>query len=235
MIYKNLFQHLNDSKWHDLLNGESHKPYFRDLEDQVFKAYQHKTVYPAFEDVFSALNKTSFDDIKVVIIGQDPYHGPNQAHGLSFSVLCHKLPPSLKNIYKELFSDLNIPPASTGNLSPWAKQGVLLLNASLTVEASKANSHKKYGWAKLTDKMIQLINDEKENVVFILWGNFAQKKAHFIDENKHFVIRDVHPSPLSASRGFLGSKPFSRTNDYLKSKGLGPINWALEPAELSLI
>lgn len=235
MIKNNILNYLTEPIWHKLLAPECSKPYFASLNQQVNDAYSNAIVYPKKEDIFNALNMTPFDNIKVVILGQDPYHGPNQAHGLSFSVLCEKLPPSLKNIYKELMADLNITPATRGDLTAWANQGILLLNATLTVEASKANSHKKFGWSYFTDKIIQLINDEKDHVVFILWGNFAQKKASYINEDKHLVIRDVHPSPLSASRGFFESKPFSKTNHYLTSQNLQPINWDLNTDEISLI
>lgn len=185
-----------------------------------------KKIYPEGENYFAALNLTPFFKVKVVIVGQDPYHGPGQAHGLSFSVPDGvRFPPSLLNIFKELRDDLGIAIPATGSLRKWANEGVLLLNAVLTVEEGKAASHQGKGWEEFTDKIIHLLNDERENLVFILWGAYAQKKAAFVDREKHLVIQSVHPSPLSAHRGFLGSKPFSKANDYLQSKGLTPINW----------
>lgn len=187
-----------------------------------------KKIYPEGKNYFAALNLTPFSKVKVVIVGQDPYHGPGQAHGLSFSVPEGvRLPPSLLNIFKELRDDLGIAIPSTGSLLKWANEGVLLLNAVLTVEDGKAAAHQGKGWEEFTDKIIHVLNDEKENLVFILWGSYAQKKAAFVDRNKHLVIESVHPSPLSAHRGFFSTKPFSRTNEYLRSKGIGPINWDL--------
>lgn len=187
-----------------------------------------KSIFPPGPDIFAALDRTPFDQVKVVILGQDPYHGPGQAHGLSFSVKPGvPFPPSLQNIFKELKDDLKSATPQTGDLSKWAEQGVLLLNAALTVEESRPLSHQGRGWEEFTDKVIHAINDEKEGVVFILWGAFAQRKAQFVDRKKHFVIESAHPSPLSAYRGFLGSKPFSRTNDYLTSIGKDPIDWTL--------
>lgn len=185
-----------------------------------------KKIYPACNDYFAALNLTSFDQVKVVIVGQDPYHGPGQAHGLCFSV-CEgvRLPPSLLNIFKELRDDMGVPIPQSGSLTKWAKQGVLLLNAVLTVEEGKAAAHQGKGWEEFTDKIIHVLNDEKENLVFILWGSYAQKKAAFVDRKKHYVIESVHPSPLSAHRGFFGTKPFSKTNSFLRSKGIPEIDW----------
>ena len=218
-----------DVSWKEVLKNEFEKDYFKILTDFVRNEYKTKTIYPLASKIFSAFDYTPFDDVKVVLIGQDPYHGIGQANGLSFSVADGiKLPPSLQNIYKELNDDLGIGVSTSGNLETWAKQGVLLLNATLTVEASKAGSHQKKGWEIFTDAVIQKLSDQKENLVFILWGAYAQKKGANIDRNKHFVIESAHPSPLGAYRGFWGSKPFSKTNDFLKSKNLQPINWEIK-------
>lgn len=188
-----------------------------------------KQHYPCSSDIFKAIELTPFEKIKVVIIGQDPYHGEKQANGLAFSVYKDiKIPPSLKNIYKELNSDLGIPIATHGDLTKWAKGGVLLLNSILTVEPHKPASHRNIGWEEYTDRIVKRINDEKENIVFILWGNYAQEKGKYIDENKHLVIRSPHPSPFSARKGFFGSKPFSKCNGYLKEKGIEEIDWEIE-------
>lgn len=185
-----------------------------------------KITYPNDDLIFNAFNSTPLNKVKVVILGQDPYHGPMQAHGLSFSVLSGvTIPPSLKNIYKEIERDLQLKMPKHGCLQSWADQGVLLLNATLTVEQAKAGSHQKKGWEHFTDKAIQIVNDRCENVVFLLWGNYAQKKGQLIDSNKHYVIKSPHPSPLSAHRGFLGNNHFSLTNDYLKAEGKEPIDW----------
>jgi uracil-DNA glycosylase len=190
-----------------------------------------KTIYPRGKEFFAALNHTPFENVKVVILGQDPYHGPEQAHGLCFSVRPGvQVPPSLQNIYKELKTDLGIEPPNHGCLTHWADQGVLLLNATLSVEAGKAGSHQKRGWEAFTDKIIDTLNRERESIVFVLWGSYAQKKGEFIDTKKHLVIRCVHPSPLSAHRGFFGSKPFSKINKYLSLKGKKPIDWSLPPS-----
>ncbi len=228
MEFENI-KNLIPKDWQEILKEEFEKEYFAELAKKVLLDYEEKEIFPPKEEIFNALNFTKFDKVKIVIIGQDPYHDYNQAHGLSFSVPKNqqKIPPSLKNIYKELKSDLNIPIAKNGNLIKWAEQGILLLNATLTVEAHKANSHQKYGWDIFTDKIIEKISEEKENVVFVLWGNFAQKKECLIDENKHKIISDIHPSPLSASRGFFGSKPFSKINNYLESKNKEIIDWDL--------
>lgn len=215
-----------ETSWGDVLKDEFEKPYFKELLKFVDLEYETNTIYPPKEKIFAAFDSTPFNDVKVVILGQDPYHGPNQANGLSFSVNEGvKLPPSLQNIYKELNADLGNEISTSGDLSDWAKQGVLLLNATLTVEASKAGSHQKKGWEDFTDKVIESLADNRENIVFILWGSYAQKKGKKIDRDKHFVIETVHPSPLSVYRGFWDSKPFSKTNDYLKSKNIQPINW----------
>lgn len=199
---------------------------FQQFTAQLEQAYTRETIYPDARNVYEAFRLTPFNQVKVVILGQDPYHQPGQAHGLSFSVQSGvKLPPSLRNIYKELQSDLDIQPATHGNLTAWAKQGVLLLNAVLTVPDSQANAHKGKGWEALTDAAIAALNEKETPVVFILWGNSAKAKRTLIDEHKHFVLTSAHPSPLSASRGFFGSKPFSQTNDLLESSGQTPIDW----------
>ena len=204
-------------------------PYMEELRTFLLhEEKEGKSIYPPSENIFAAFNLTPFDQVKLVILGQDPYHGPDQAHGLCFSVKPGvKLPPSLVNIFKELKEDLGILPPGHGCLDAWARQGVLLLNNVLTVEDGKAGSHHLKGWEKLTDKIIDLLNEKKENLVFILWGSPAQKKAQKVDEKKHFIIKSVHPSPLSSYRGFFGSKPFSQANNFLISKGLEPINWSL--------
>lgn len=214
--------------WQALLAPEFDQPYMEAL--QAFLSAEQalgKIIYPSAEQIFTAFHLTPLNNVKVVILGQDPYHGPDQAHGLSFSVPASikKLPPSLKNIYKELNSDLGIPIAVTGDLTPWARQGVLLLNAMLTVEQKKAGSHQKQGWETFTNKVIELLSEHCENLVFVLWGAYAQKKEILIDTNKHLVLKGIHPSPLSAHRGFFGSKPFSLINQYLTSKGKTAINW----------
>ncbi len=218
-----------ENGWKEKLLPEFQKEYMKSLNSFLADEYASgKTIYPKENEVFQALNKTDFKDVKVVIIGQDPYHGPGQAHGMCFSVKPGvKIPPSLRNIYKELKNDLGIEPAEHGYLEHWANQGVLLLNTVLTVEESKAHSHQKKGWEKFTDKIIQLINDERENIVFLLWGSPAQKKASKVDPKRHFILECPHPSPLSAHRGFLGSGHFSKTNKFLKSKGLREIDWKL--------
>ncbi|CAN5260733.1 uracil-DNA glycosylase [soil metagenome] len=215
-----------DASWKKRLLSEFEKPYFIQLSDFVKGEYKSGVVYPPGSEIFHAFDACHFEDVKVVIIGQDPYHGPGQANGLCFSV--HdgvKVPPSLVNIFKELRNDLRKPIPQSGNLERWAKQGVLLLNATLTVKASSPGSHQNKGWEIFTDSVIREISDRKESIVFILWGAYAQKKGQMIDEKKHFVIKSAHPSPFSVERGFYGSKPFSRTNEYLRSKGLGEIDW----------
>ena len=215
-----------EESWKNVLANEFDKDYFIKLVDFVKQEYKSKTIYPPASKIFAAFDSTPFKDVKVVILGQDPYHGPGQANGLSFSVSDGiKFPPSLQNIYKELEDDLKQPIPTSGDLSAWAKQGVLMLNATLTVEASKAGSHQKKGWETFTDAIIEKLNLENENIVFILWGSYAQKKGAKIDRNKHYVIESAHPSPLSVYRGFWGSKPFSKTNEYLTSKNITPINW----------
>lgn len=219
---------LNES-WKNHLAGEFEKPYMVELKKFLKNEKEKKKdIYPPGPLIFNALNTTDFNNVKVVILGQDPYHGPNQAMGLSFSVPRGvRPPPSLLNIFKEIEADLKITRPTHGDLSSWAKQGVLLLNATLTVEAAKAGSHQKKGWESFTDKIISSLNNEKENLVFMLWGSYAQKKGEIIDRIKHCVLESVHPSPLSAHRGFLGCKHFSKANKYLESKGLKPIDWSL--------
>lgn len=216
------------SDWQALLADEFQKDYMLQLREFLVQEKQaHKVIYPHSQDCFNALNETRFENVKVVVLGQDPYHGPDQAHGLSFSVKPGvKTPPSLVNIYKELESDLAVPVAPHGYLVNWARQGVLLLNSVLTVEASKAGSHQGKGWERFTDQIIQLINQHHTGVVFLLWGSYAQKKGQHIDRNKHLVLESVHPSPLSAYRGFLGCQHFSKANQYLTSVGKQPIDWA---------
>ena len=216
--------------WQGLLASEFDQPYMHALQSFLSaEQVQGKTLYPPADQIFTAFNLTPLKNVKVVILGQDPYHGPDQAHGLSFSVPSNikKLPPSLKNIYKELNTDLGLPIATTGNLTPWAKQGILLLNAMLTVERKNAGSHQKQGWETFTNKVIELLSAHCENVVFVLWGAYAQKKEALIDTNKHLVLKGIHPSPLSAHRGFFGSKPFSSINQYLQKHGRSPIDWSL--------
>lgn len=219
---------LKSSSWNKFLKAEFEKDYFKNLVQTVDCAYEKTMVFPPKEEVFRALEIVNFKDVRVVILGQDPYHGLFQANGLSFSVNRGvKLPPSLVNIYKELESDLGIR-NRCGDLTAWAEQGVLLLNATLTVEQKKAGSHQKMGWEIFTDKVIECLSAKAEGVVFILWGSYAQKKGKNIDRAKHLVIETAHPSPLSVYRGFYGSKPFSKTNDYLVTKGFKPINWEIK-------
>lgn len=217
-----------EDTWKVILNEEFQSEYFQNLKSFLVEEKKKFTVYPEGKNIFAAFNMVPFNMVKVVILGQDPYHGEGQAHGLSFSVPQGiKIPPSLRNIYKELKNDLNIVAPNSGNLEKWAKQGVFLLNATLTVRANEAGSHQKKGWEIFTDKVIKSISENKENIVFILWGSYAQAKEKLIDSEKHCIIKSAHPSPLSAHNGFWESKPFSKTNDYLKSKGLKPIDWTL--------
>jgi len=214
--------------WGPLLNEEFLKPYYLELREFLKKEYMTKTIYPPMEDIYNALHYTSFRNVKVVILGQDPYHGSGQAHGLSFSVQPGvKQPPSLANIFKELQSDLNIAPPSDGYLVKWAKQGVLLLNNVLTVRAGQAHSHRGKGWEQFTNRVIETLNEKEHSVVYILWGKAAQDKQRLIDLNKHYTIKSPHPSPLSAYRGFFGSKPFSMTNKILRQEGLDEIDWEI--------
>jgi uracil-DNA glycosylase len=211
--------------WTEILAPIKNSEYFENLWNKVKSEYSSATVFPPKSQIFRALELTPFGEVKVVIIGQDPYHNDNQANGLSFSVSEDvSAPPSLKNIFTELKSDLGIE-RQKKDLEDWAKQGVLLLNSSLTVRAHSPNSHKYLGWDRFTNFIIEEISDEKENVVFVLWGAFAQKKEELIDSSKHFIIKSAHPSPFSVHRGFYGSKPFSKVNNFLKSKNIKPISW----------
>jgi uracil-DNA glycosylase len=215
-----------EASWKSKLDPEFEKDYFIKLSDFIKNEYRLQTIYPPGSLIFNAFNLCPFQKVKAVIIGQDPYHGPGQAHGLCFSVReGTDFPPSLKNIFKEIESDLGIKRPFNGNLERWASQGVLLLNATLTVKAHQAGSHQKRGWEQFTDSVISVLNIEKENIVFFLWGAYAQKKGESIDRSRHLVLESVHPSPLSASRGFFGNKHFSRCNEYLKAHGIEPINW----------
>ena len=215
-----------DNSWKEQLKKEFEKKYFMDLTDFIRNEYQSRKTFPPAKLIFNAFDHTPFDKAKVVILGQDPYHNDGQAHGLSFSVLDGiQFPPSLLNIFKEINSDLGIDIPKSGDLTRWADQGVLLLNATLTVQAHLAGSHQNKGWETFTDAAIRKLAEERENLVFMLWGSYAQKKAAFIDPKKHLVLQSPHPSPLSAHRGFFGNKHFSKANDYLMSKGLEPIRW----------
>jgi len=217
------------NKWDELLSDEYKKQYFEELLEFVKNEYKTKTIYPKQNEVFNAFRYTDYDNLKVVILGQDPYHGPNQAEGLSFSVSNEVLkPPSLKNIFKELESDLGIPYPESNSLKPWAKQGVLLLNAVLTVEEHKPTSHKDKGWEKFTDDIIKIINKKDTPVVFILWGSYARAKKELITNPIHLVIESAHPSPFSARNGFFGSKPFSKTNEFLRKNNIKEIDWRIE-------
>ncbi len=221
---------LNES-WLQPLQPEFDAPYMKALREFLVEQRENgKTIFPKGNEWFAALDSTPLDKVRVVILGQDPYHGPGQAHGLSFSVRPGvPPPPSLINIFKELHTDLGIPKPSHGHLQHWADQGVLLLNAVLTVEAGRAASHQGKGWEKFTDAVIRLLNDSPKPLVFILWGSYAQKKAAFVDRSRHLVITSAHPSPLSAHNGFFGSKPFSKANAYLKSHGEPEVDWSLPP------
>jgi len=216
-----------DQSWESILQEEFDKPYFSELTKFVDTEYSKHTCYPLEKDIFAAFNHCSFEDIKVVIIGQDPYHGVGQANGLCFSVQDHTThPPSLINIFKELKSDLGLEVPKSGNLERWAKQGMLLLNATLTVKAHEAGSHQKQGWETFTDAVIQKISDQKSDIIFLLWGGFAKKKGKKVDTDKHHVLATGHPSPLSANRGYwFGNKHFYETNRYLKSKGITEVIW----------
>lgn len=216
---------ISQNDWDTILQEEFEKEYFKNLINRVNHEYRYKTIYPDYENIFNALKLTSYKDVKVVILGQDPYHGEKQAHGLSFSVHDDVArPPSLNNIIKELYNDLGIV-KKNNELTSWAKEGVLLLNALLTVEENKPLSHKDFGWEIFTDAIIKKINEKETPVVFILWGSYARSKKIYITNPKHFVIESAHPSPLSASRGFFGSRPFSKTNMLLKQSGLKEIRW----------
>ncbi len=225
-----------EPSWLDVLGAEFDRPYMQALK--AFLEQQKnsgKVIYPPGSQWFSAFNDTPFDRVRVVILGQDPYHGPGQAHGLCFSVLPGvKVPPSLANIYRALESDVGFVAPSHGCLTSWARQGVLLLNATLTVEQANAGAHQGKGWEKFTDQAIRSLNDQREGIVFLLWGSHAQKKGAFIDQSRHLVLKSVHPSPLSAYRGFLGCKHFSKTNHYLKHNGGQPIDWQLPSEEAGM-
>lgn len=217
------------ASWQQLLEQERQKDYFIQLESFLEVEYRESTIYPKREDIFNSLTFTPYDKVKIVILGQDPYHGPNQAHGLSFSVKPQvKIPPSLKNIFKELHEDLGCPIPNHGYLKSWANQGILLLNTVLTVRAGQANSHRGKGWEVFTDQVIKMLNEREEPVIFVLWGNPAQKKLALIDQKKHGIVLSTHPSPLSAHRGFLGSRPFSTINRMLANGGQPPINWCID-------
>ena len=216
------------NEWDTILKDEFEKEYYLKIRRFLASEYKNHTVYPNMYDIFNALKYTSFSDVKVVIIGQDPYHEPNQAHGLSFSVQKGvEIPPSLVNIYKELYDDLSIKAPSHGNLSSWAKQGVLLLNATLTVRAHEANSHAAIGWQIFTDRIISLLNESSHPIVFLLWGANARRKKELISNRRHYIIESAHPSPLSAYRGFFGSRPFSKINQFLEKSGRSPIDWKI--------
>lgn len=214
---------MND--WNLILKDEMKQDYFKKLGIFIKSEYKHKTIYPPYKDIFNAFRYTSYDNIKVVILGQDPYHGVNEAHGLSFSVSNNtKRPPSLNNIFKELENDLSIK-RTNNNLSDWSSQGVFLLNSIMTVEKDKPLSHKNRGWEQFTDDVISLLNQREKPIVFILWGSYARSKKQIINNKKHLIIESAHPSPLSASRGFFGSKPFSKTNQFLIKNNMKPIKW----------
>jgi uracil-DNA glycosylase len=217
-----------EESWKEVLSDEFQKPYFPVLKNFLIEEKKKFRVYPPGNRIFAALNHTPFHKVKVVILGQDPYHGPGQAHGLCFSVPKGvQIPPSLRNIFTELKNDLNIPLPKHGNLEKWADQGVLLLNATLTVRANQAGSHQQKGWEIFTDSIIKILSLQREKIVFLLWGNYANQKSAFINSNKHLILKTVHPSPLSASRGFFGCGHFSKTNDYLKYNNITPIDWDL--------
>ncbi|WP_226664882.1 uracil-DNA glycosylase [Microbulbifer aggregans] len=218
--------------WYAVLQPEFNKPYMAELRGFLQQEKQAgKNIFPPGGQIFNAFNSTPFDQVKVVILGQDPYHGAGQAHGLCFSVMPGvRIPPSLQNIYKELASDLGITPPTHGCLQPWAEQGVLLLNATLTVEESRAGAHQGRGWEQFTDAAVHALAEQRDGLVFILWGSYAQKKGSFIDRNRHLVLRAPHPSPLSAHRGFFGTRPFSQANQWLEQHGEAPVNWALPAA-----
>lgn len=215
-----------EESWKRVLSGEFEKEYFKTLRDFIHSEYRNKTIYPPAKQIFNAFDSCPFESVKVVILGQDPYHEPSQAHGLSFSVLppCPP-PPSLVNIYKEIRSDVGDLVSANGDLTDWSRQGVLLLNATLTVEAHKAGSHQNKGWETFTDSAIKALAENREHLVFMLWGSYAQRKGAFIDRSRHLVLQAPHPSPLSAYRGFFGCKHFSSANAYLISQGLSPIVW----------
>lgn len=219
-----------ETSWKEKLKSEFAKPYFENIVTHIKTEKQlKKIIYPTGPNIFNAFNSTPFNKVKVLILGQDPYHGPGQAHGLCFSVMDGvPPPPSLVNIFKELHTDIGLQKPTVGNLSNWANEGVFLLNASLTVRSGEPMSHAKIGWAQFTDAVIKLIANEKSNIVFLLWGKFAQEKAVFIDENRHCILKAAHPSPLSAHSGFFGCKHFSKANEYLMQHGIAPVDWRLQ-------
>ena len=217
-----------EESWKEVLKEEFEKEYFKNLVQFIKEENKNHIIYPAGRNIFAAFDNTPFPSVRVVLLGQDPYHGPGQAHGLCFSVPDGvAFPPSLRNIFKELHNDLGIPVPYSGNLTKWAKQGVFLLNATLTVRQHQAGSHQGKGWEEFTDQVIKTISDLRSGVVFLLWGNYAQKKENLIDINRHYILKAPHPSPLSASRGFFGSKHFSKTNKIFQENGLPPIDWNL--------
>lgn len=232
-ILINYIDHMRETmnSWQEAIGSEKQKPYFIQLMNRIQQERQQGIIiYPPAKDVFNAFRAVDFSQVKVIILGQDPYHGAEQAHGLAFSVRPHiNIPPSLQNIYKELAQDIpNFHIPNHGCLQSWANQGVLLLNTTLTVQAGLANSHAQWGWQTFTDAVIHQLNDHRQHLVFLLWGSHAQKKAAFVDTRKHLVLRSPHPSPLSAHRGFFGCRHFSQTNAYLQSHGFSPINWQIE-------
>ncbi|MBT2687353.1 uracil-DNA glycosylase [Bacillus sp. ISL-47] len=217
-----------NNDWQKVLGEEFQKPYYLQLRAFLKKEYEEHIVYPKQEDIFNALHYTSYEDVKAVILGQDPYHGPGQAHGLSFSVKPDvKIPPSLKNIFKEMQADLGCDIPNNGYLLKWAKEGVLLLNTVLTVRKGKAHSHKGKGWELFTDRVIQKLNEREKPVIFLLWGKPAQEKGKLIDDSKHLILTSPHPSPFSARKGFFGSRPFSKVNELLREQGEEPIDWKI--------
>jgi uracil-DNA glycosylase len=221
-VQKELF----DNEWDEVLNDEFEKPYYSKLRDFLKKEYEEQVIYPRMNELWTAFKLTSFNEVKVVILGQDPYHGPGQAHGLSFSVKPGvKIPPSLRNMFKELASDIGCPLPESGTLTGWAQQGVLMLNTVLTVRDGQAHSHRKQGWETFTDEVIRKLSNRDEPIVFVLWGRPAQEKKKLIDVSRHAIIESVHPSPLSASRGFIGSRPYSKINQRLESCHESQIDW----------
>ena len=217
-----------EPSWKKALAKEFEKPYFQKLTEFVRNEYENEKVYPSPKFVFNAFELCPFDDVRVVILGQDPYHGPKQAHGLCFSVPQKTpIPPSLQNIYKEIHTDIGIPISQKGNLENWAKQGILLLNATLTVRENTPGSHQHQGWEEFTDAVIKTLSDKKEHLVFILWGKYAQEKGAIIDQEKHLILKAAHPSPFSAYNGFFGCKHFSKTNRYLQKYGVNPVDWSI--------
>lgn len=215
--------------WQEILQDEFEKDYYKDLRKLLIEEYKHYEIFPKAENIFNAFHYTAYKDLKVLILGQDPYHNVGQAHGLAFSVKDGvKIPPSLQNIYKELNSDLGIPIANTGYLKSWADEGIMLLNTTLTVRAHQPMSHAKIGWEIFTNAVIEKISEKKEPVVYILWGNHAKARKKFINNENHLIIEGVHPSPLSANKGFFGSKPFSRANEFLRERGVTPPSWRVK-------